>query len=262
VSGASASLPNLQRASNAAANVQSGLNGFLRVAGGLADGSADSPLHALGQALGGLEQVLEIDLSGLSERLPATLTNIEQALPADALRFVEDLKAHYQEVVGFLNASELLRQIRPGTTLQETALGLIDDLLELLGSRLDTLGASLLDAATLERVRRALAALDDLAAGNPLSADELLDFLGENLLGVAVRQLVVEDDRVRFDFAQLLLCLGPRAGADGGEAHALHLPTQQAIEQRVVIDDEQMRGLRLIFFHGFSEFHSKTSDQT
>lgn len=185
MSGASASLPNLQRASNAAANVQSGLNGFLRVAGGLADGSADSPLHALGQALGGLEQVLEIDLSGLSERLPATLTNIEQALPADALRFVEDLKAHYQEVVGFLNASELLRQIRPGTTLQETALGLIDDLLELLGSRLDTLGASLLDAATLERVRRALAALDDLAAGNPLSADELLDFLGENLLGVA-----------------------------------------------------------------------------
>ncbi len=185
MSGATASLPRLQRASDAATNVQAGLSGFLGVAGALADGGEGSPLRAISDALGGLDQALDIDLSGLSERLPAALSSIEDALPADALRFVEEIKDRYQEVVGFLTESELLRQIRPGATLEETGLALIDDLLGLLGGRLATLGSSLLDAETLERVRTALATIESLASGAPVAADDLLDFLGQNLLGVA-----------------------------------------------------------------------------
>lgn len=209
MSGATASLPNLQRASNAAVNVQSGLSDFLGVAGALADGGEGSPLNAISQALGGLDQALEIDLSGLSERLPAALSSIEDALPADALRFVEEIKEHYQEVVGFLGESELLRQIRPGATLEDTALALIDDLLGLLGSRLDALGASLLDGETLARVRTALTTIENLASGTPVSADDLLDFLGQNLLGVAPDLL----HGARNHLATALALLDPLAAA-------------------------------------------------
>jgi len=190
VSGATASLPNLQRASNASANAQTGLSGFLGIASALAGGGHDSPLRGISEALGGLDQALQIDVSGLSERLPAALANIEEALPTDALRFVEEIANRYQEVSDFLANSGLVRQIQPGASLETTALALIDELLNLFSARLAGLGSSLIDADTLEAVSKALATMEALASGSVLPADQLLEFLSRNLLGVDADLLV------------------------------------------------------------------------
>jgi hypothetical protein len=184
VSGATASLPNLQRVSNASANAQTGLNGFLGIASSLAGGGHDSPLRGISEALGGLDQALQIDVSGLSERLPAALANIEEALPTDALRFVEEIANSYQEVSDLLASSGLVRQIQPGASLETTALALIDELLNLFSARLAGLGSSLIDTDTLEAVSKALATMEALASGTVLPSDQLLEFLSRNLLGV------------------------------------------------------------------------------
>ena len=190
MSGATASLPNLQRVSNASANAQTGLNGFLGIASSLAGGGHDSPLRGISEALGGLDQALQIDVSGLSERLPAALANIEEALPTDALRFVEEIANSYQEVSDLLASSGLVRQIQPGASLETTALALIDELLNLFSARLAGLGSSLIDADTLEAVSKALATMEALASGSVLPADQLLEFLSRNLLGVDADLLV------------------------------------------------------------------------
>lgn len=184
MSGATASLPNLQRVSNASANAQTGLNGFLGIASALAGGGHDSPLRGISEALGGLDQALQIDVSGLSARLPAALANIEEALPTDALRFVEEIANSYQEVSDLLASSGLVRQIQPGASLETTALALIDELLNLFSARLAGLGSSLIDTDTLEAVSKALATMEALASGTVLPSDQLLEFLSRNLLGV------------------------------------------------------------------------------
>jgi hypothetical protein len=184
MSGATASLPNLQRVSDASGNAQSGLSAFLDVAGALASGTDDSPLHAISQVLHRLDQALDIDVSGLAQGLPLALSRIDEALPADALRFVEEISERYQEVSDFLANSELVRQIGPGVSLEQTALALIDDLLAVFRSRLDDLGPALIDAETLARVSSALATIDTLSSAASVQPDELLDFLADNLLGV------------------------------------------------------------------------------
>jgi hypothetical protein len=160
---ATASLPDLRGANDASRNAQSQLSGFLDIAGSLAGGSDNSPLRGITQALGGLDQALHIDVSGLSQRLPQAISTIENAMPADALRFVEDLKGSYEQVNGFLQNSELVRQVRAGASLEQTALALIDDVLALFRSHLTDLGSNLFDADTLERVKKALAAIDSMA---------------------------------------------------------------------------------------------------
>jgi len=185
VTSATASLPDLHAATNASQNAQSGLNGFLTATTSLASGSADSPLHGLTQALGGLDGVLEIDVSGISQRLPHAITTIQNALPADALRFVEDLEKSYQQVNEFLLNNDLVRQIRPGSSLEQTALALIDDVLGLFQTRLADFGSSVFDPQTLDRVKSALATIEDLATRPNIPADQLLEFLSQNLIGVA-----------------------------------------------------------------------------
>jgi hypothetical protein len=182
---ATASLPDLRGAIDASRNAQTQLSGFLGIAGSLADGSANSPLQGITQALGGLDQVLHIDLSGLSQRLPQAITTIENAMPADALRFVEELKGGYEQVSGFLQNSELVRQVQAGSTIEQTALALVDDVLALFQARLADLGTTIFDADTLESVKTALSAIESMAAKQTVPAEELLDFLSENLLGVA-----------------------------------------------------------------------------
>jgi hypothetical protein len=184
VSGATASLPDLHGATNASQNAQSGLTGFLSIATSLATGSDDSPLHGVTQALGGLDGALQIDTSGLSQRLPQALTTIQNALPADALRFVEELENSYQQVSDFLSNSELVKQIHPGSSLEQVGLALIDDILNLFHTRLGSLGSSVFDPQTIDKVTTAMATIDDLAGKSNVPADDLLEFLSQNLLGV------------------------------------------------------------------------------
>ena len=184
MSGATASLPDLRPALDAASNARSGLAGFLQVAGSLAGGGAGSPLGTVTVTLNGLHDTLRIDMKGLSERLPQVLTTIENALPADALRFVEELNQSYQALADFLAHSELVRQIRSGASLEQTALALVDDVLGQFTVRLASLGGSLIDADTLARVTEALATLERMAAGHPPAAGDLPAFLAQQLVGV------------------------------------------------------------------------------
>ena len=209
MTGATASLPDLHGATNASQNAQSGLSGFLSVAGSLASGSPDSPLRGITQALGGLDGVLQIDVSGLSQRLPQALTTIQNALPSDALRFVEQIEDSYQQVSGFLSNSELVKQIHPGSSLEQTALALVDDVLSLFQTRLGTLGSSVFDAQTLDKVKTALATIEDLASKQTVPADELLEFLSQNLLGVASTLL----DDANTQLTSELALLDPFSGA-------------------------------------------------
>jgi hypothetical protein len=200
---ATASLPDLRGAIDASQNAQSQLSGFLGIAGSLAGGAENSPLRGITQALGGLDQALHIDVSGLSQRLPQAISTIENAMPADALRFVEELKGSYEQVSGFLQNSELVRQVRAGATLEQTALALIDDLLALFRSHLADLGTTIFDAETLERVKTALAAIESMASKQAVPADQLLEFVSENLIGVAPDLLGDANAHVRTALAVL-----------------------------------------------------------
>jgi phage-related protein len=182
---ATASLPNLQSATDASTNVQTGVKGFLSVAGALSEGGADSPLNGVFSALGDLQSTLDVDVSGLTTRLPQALTVIGNALPADTLNFVEQLEDAYRQLSNFLNNSELVKQIQPGMTLEQAALAVVDDVLDLFRNRLADLGEGLIDSDTLDAVKGALEVLESLAGGGSIDAEPLLDFLSENLVGVA-----------------------------------------------------------------------------
>ncbi|WP_157270347.1 hypothetical protein [Azohydromonas aeria] len=203
MSGASASLPDLRPALDAATNVGNGLASFTQVVASLSQGGAGSPLHGVQQAFGGVQAALDIDLSGLSQRLPRAIATIEHALPADALAFVEDLQGSYRSLQAFITDSPLVQQVGKNGDLQQTALALLEAVLQPFAQRLQQLGASLLDADTLQQVRDALALLQQLAAGQVPAAGELLEFLSKQLVGVAPDLLA--DARAHLDTALALL---------------------------------------------------------
>lgn len=182
---ATAELPTLELTLSATVDAEGGLTGFVDVVGGLGSAGGGSPLAGLGQALGGLEERLDIDLSGISQRLPQALETVRNALPPDALRYVEAIEEAYRGVMAFLQESELVKQVRAGADLEQTALALVNDLLNLFRSRLAELAANLVGAEELARVKDALdlvEALRDDFAGN---AGELPELLANQLIGVA-----------------------------------------------------------------------------
>ncbi|MFM2119595.1 MAG: hypothetical protein RL722_1063, partial [Pseudomonadota bacterium] len=184
MSGVSASLPDLGAASDAAANVQTGLGGLLSLTASLTTPGPDAPLNAVSAALAGLQTHLHIDISGLSEGLPRAFTTIEHALPPDALRLVETLDGAYRTLSGLLADHALVQQIQSGASLEQTALALVDGVLAQFSQRLADLGTQLIDADTLAQVREALAMLDQLAGGTVPPPDELLGFLSHHLVGL------------------------------------------------------------------------------
>lgn len=181
---ATASLPDLGAVRDAATNASNGLGQFVHTATALAQGGPDSPLNAVTQALGGLQGALDIDVSGIAQRLPQAITTIQNALPADALRFVEDLHTAYAALSDFLNNSPLVQQVGQGQSLQDTALAVIDGVLQQFGSRLTALGDGLIDADTLAQAKQALQLLDSLAGGQAPATGELVAMLAQQLLGV------------------------------------------------------------------------------
>lgn len=185
MSGATASLPDLQGVTNAGLNARSGLSGFMGVALSLAGGGGQSPLNGVSTALSGLEGVLHIDMSGLSEKLPRALTVMENALPGDALRFLVEIQDAYRSVSSFLSESALVKQIPQGGSLEQAALAMVDEVFALFRDRLSSLGSELFDADTLAQVTETLAALESMASGSPPPAEDLLDFLSQNLLGLS-----------------------------------------------------------------------------
>ena len=70
-------------------------------------------------------------------------------------------------------------------------------------SHLADLGTTIFDAETLERVKTALAAIESMASKQAVPADQLLEFVSENLLGVAPDLLGEANAHVRTALAVL-----------------------------------------------------------
>ena len=182
---ATAELPSLEPAASATGTAVEWLSGFLEVVESLGSGSGSSPLGAVGTALSGVEERLDIDLSGITDRLPQALTTIRNALPEDSLRFVEELEQAYEAVMDFLRDSEVVKQIQGGASLEQTALALVDDVLGLFQTRLGELAANLVGAEELARITEAMELIESLRTDYAANADELLPFVSSYLLGVA-----------------------------------------------------------------------------
>ena len=71
-----------------------------------------------------------------------------------------------------------------GGDLQEAALAVIEEALDLFNQRIGQLGDNLIDADTLDGIRGVFASIEDFRSDFPAHSDELLPFLTGQLLGV------------------------------------------------------------------------------
>lgn len=141
----------------------------------------ESPLVTVGSVVAGLGLKLDIDVSGL-EKLKGTIGVIQNSLPPSALEYVEAIEEAYETAHSFLQDNPLAREVAEGSTLQQAALAVIQEALDLFDERIEEL--DLIDADTLDTIREALDAIEDLRSDFPAHRDELLEFLTNNLLGV------------------------------------------------------------------------------
>jgi hypothetical protein len=136
-------------------------------------------------ALGRLRTVVDVDVSGLTTRLPGALDVLRDALPASALEYVEAIEAAYAAAQDFLAGSPLVTEIAEGSSLQDTALAVIDDALNRFESGLTELAGTLVDPDTVALVEGAFADIERFRTDYAGNAADFLPFLARNLLGVA-----------------------------------------------------------------------------
>lgn len=177
-------VPDLSGLLSSAGNLQGGIGGLTNTFASLSDGGEDSPAAAVANAFAGLDDQLDIDLSGLTEQLPGAVEAIRNALPANTIRFVESLGDAYTTAQGFLQDSQLVQQIGQGGSLQDAALAVVADAFTLFDDRLNELTANLIDADSLDRVRTAAAAIEQFRNDFPANQADFLPFLADYLLGV------------------------------------------------------------------------------
>ena len=183
--------------------VETRMNGLLGVLDSMSHESEASPIATVAAAVGNLRNTLNIDVSGLSTRLPSTIQVIRNALPADTLKYVESIEDAYSSVQDFLKNSALAKEVAEGSSPQESALAVIEDVLNLFDSRLIHLTDNLIDAATLERIRTAFTAVEGFQSDFPTHRDEFLPFITENLVGVSPNLLRDPLDHLHASYAVL-----------------------------------------------------------
>ena len=135
--------------------------------------------------LGDLEGKLNIDLSGISTTLPSVIQTIRESLPPDTLEYVEAIEDAYNSAQEFVATNPLARQVTEGRSLQDVALLVIQDALNLFDVRLTDLAGNLIAPDTLDEVRTALAAMDQFRLDFPAHQSDFLPFVAQQLVGVA-----------------------------------------------------------------------------
>lgn len=181
-----------------------GVNGLIGVFGSLGHDRDGSPLAGLAGAVTQLGTVADVDVSGLSSRLPSALDVLGGALPGSALEYVEAIEQAYTAARSFLADSPLVTSIRPGSTLQDTALAVIDDALARFETSLTDLAGNLIDPNMLDLVRNGLADIDRFRTDFAANRDRFLPFLAENLLGVSPDVLRAPLDHLQASLAVLV----------------------------------------------------------
>ena len=154
-------------------------------AGAPAAAGASSPVTSVVSVLGDLEGKLNIDLSGISTTLPSVIQTIRESLPPDTLEYVEAIEDAYNSAQEFVATNPLARQVTEGRSLQDVALLVIQDTLNLFDVRLTDLAGNLIAPDTLDEVRTALAAMDQFRLDFPAHQSDFLPFVAQQLVGVA-----------------------------------------------------------------------------
>ena len=218
--------PDLGSLEHAGSTAQSQVGGLFDTLGSLAGGGDASPISAVTGALGGLDGLLDIDVSGLSERLPAAIDVARSAAPADALAYVESIETAYSTVRGFLDDSAIAREIGEGGNLQDVALAVIDDALSLFDSRITELTGSLIGTDALNGVRSAFDSISDFTTDFPTDSSGFLPFLSSNLIGVGPDLLADPLDHIASTLS-ILASLEPDALATSMDS------ARQALSQEI-----------------------------
>lgn len=181
-----ASLPDASDLLQIGASVQSGMSTLTSLLQSLQGGNptADgSPLAALGGALGGLGQRLDIDTSALATRLPQGLDTIGHALAPSALDFIRSIDTDFLQAASVLADSPVVRAVGDGQSLQQVALAAVQAALDTFDSRRAQLLGQVLPAGDVAKVADLLATLGRLASNYNAHQADLLPLLSQYLLG-------------------------------------------------------------------------------
>ena len=214
-------------------DTETGVRGLLSAFDALPADRGGSPLAGVVAALAQVRAAADIDVSALSTQLPATLDALRDALPTSALEYVEDIEQAYAAARSFLTDNPLVSHIAQGSSLQDTALAVIEDALTRFESGLTQLAGNLIDPHTIDAVRSALAEIETFRTDYSGHREQFLPFLSQNVLGVSPDVLRAPLDNVQaalgvlapLDAAALAQTLGPAgsalADADAGLRAAL-----------------------------------------
>lgn len=177
-------LPSTSGAEQTSASVESGLGGLLGALGSLSPTDPKSPLAAVASSLGEVSAKLNFNPEPLQKLYPDALYVMKNALPADSLEYVRSIEEAYRAAQDFLKDSALVREIKPGATLQDVALAAIKDALRLFDEQQIRLQQNLIDARTLKEFADTLAAFARYRDDFPAHADEFLPFISRHLFGL------------------------------------------------------------------------------
>jgi len=184
-------LPDLSVTANSSVRLQADLGTLLGALNALDPSAGNSPLAGLFTVFGELNTRLDIDTQPLTGGLANAVQAIQNALPANAFAYVESIEDAYQSVAGFLDDSEIARQVAGGKTLNEVAQAVIAEALSLFDTRITGLTGNLIDGETLEELRRALVTIQALEQDFSAHQGDFLPFLSNHLIGVAPDLLAV-----------------------------------------------------------------------
>src|SRR5215203_5506129 len=177
-------LPDIQTLLERRGAAEGQLEALLGAFASFEPGNPSSPVAPVGSVLVDLGAKLDIDTSGLSTDLSTTIDVIRNALPPGTLEYVESIEDAYDTARGLLQGNALVKEVAAGGDLQEVALAVIEEALDLFDQRIGQLGDGLIDAETLEGIRGVFASIEDFRSDFPAHREELLPFLTEHLIGV------------------------------------------------------------------------------
>ena len=166
-------------------NASDDIGALLEKTNALINGDADSPLGTVFSTFNGLETALDIDVSGLAEDLPNTLQALQNVLPANTLQFIESADEAYGTARDFLRDSDLVQTVQSGGgSLQDVALAVVDDALNLFSTRLNGLAGNVIDPAVLATLEAAATSIQEFRDDFPTNQANFLPFVTDYLLGV------------------------------------------------------------------------------
>jgi ElaB/YqjD/DUF883 family membrane-anchored ribosome-binding protein len=177
-------LPNTTGVQQTSASVESGIGGLISSFNSMSPGNPQSPLSTIASSLGEVGKRVNFDPKPLQKLYPDALYVMQNALPADTLDYIRSIESAYEAAQDFLKNSALVREIKPGSTLQDVALAAVKDVLRAFDERQLALQANLIDPQLLDEFKSALTLYEQFSTDFAAHRADLLPFLSKHLFGV------------------------------------------------------------------------------